>query len=178
MPEEMEVPTEHLHESMEEKAEHTTEKWIFGVALSAALLAVFAAISSLLAGHHANEAIIEQLKAADQWEYYQSKGIKAAVLSSKVDLLEELGKPAKPSDAEKLASYKHEQAEIQEKAEENQHAAEAHLQRHNVLAKGVTAFQIAIALSAISVLTRKKPLWIVSLLLGLGGLAFLIMGSL
>ena len=35
-----------------------------------------AAIAALLAGHAANEALLEQIKASDQWSYYQSKSIK------------------------------------------------------------------------------------------------------
>ena len=42
------------------------------------------------------------------------------------------------------------------------------------MAKAVTVFQIAIAVSAISVLTRRKWLWYGSGLLGLIGLIFLL----
>ncbi|MGO9146526.1 MAG: DUF4337 family protein [Desulfomonilia bacterium] len=36
------------------------------VALSTAILAVLAAVSSLLAGHHSNEALIEQIQSSDK----------------------------------------------------------------------------------------------------------------
>ena len=72
---------------MEHSAEESGAKWILGVALSSALLAGFAAVAALLAGHNANEAMLDQIKAADSWNYYQAKGIKAAVLSSKLELL-------------------------------------------------------------------------------------------
>lgn len=173
MPEEPEVPTEHLHESLEEHARESGEKWVSKVALSAAILAVLAAIASMLAGHHANEALIVQLKAADQWGYYQSKGIKAGVLNSKVDLFNALGKPALEADAKKLEEYKQEQAEIKEKADDLEKEAAQHLKTHTTQSRAVTCFQIGIALSAISVLTRRKILWWGSMLLGLAGLAFL-----
>ena len=51
--EETEVPTEHLHEEIQHQAERGRERWALGVALSSALLAGFAAVSSLMAGHHA-----------------------------------------------------------------------------------------------------------------------------
>jgi len=76
MPEEIEDPTEKLHESILEEAEKAREKWVLLVALSTAILAVFAAVCSLMAGHHANEALIEQIQASDQWAYYQAKGSK------------------------------------------------------------------------------------------------------
>ena len=176
MPEEMEVPTEHLHETMEEKAHHSADKWTLQVALSSALLAVLAALASLMAGHHVNEALIEQLRSSDQWAYYQSKGIKSVVLSSKIDMLQSMGKPVNPKDTEKVAEYWKQQGDIKIEADERQKASEAHLVRHNALAKGVTAFQIAIALSAIAVLTKKKPLWLAGLALSLGGVVYLILG--
>ena len=51
------------------------------IAISTALMAVFAAMASLLAGHHADEAVIEQIRASDQWAFYQAKGIKDEILS-------------------------------------------------------------------------------------------------
>ena len=178
MPEEIEVPTEHLHETMEERAHEAAEKWVSRVALSAALLSVLAAITALMAGHHANEAMIEQLQSSDQWAYYQSKGIKSSVLASKMELLEGEGKAVNPKDEEKLTNYKKEQAEIQEKAEEQGNDSKDHLRKHNRMSGGVTAFQIAIALSAISVLTKRKALWFCSLALGVVGIGFLIAGLL
>jgi hypothetical protein len=67
MPEEIEVPIEKLHESIQEEAEKAREKWVLFVALSTAILAVLAALSSLMAGHHVNEALIDQIQASDQW---------------------------------------------------------------------------------------------------------------
>ena len=179
MPEEIEVPTEHLHETLKEEAEkhhHSSSEisWISQVALSSALIAVLAAIASLLAGHHANEAMLEQMEATDQWAFYQSKGIKAAVLDSKLQLLAALGKETKPEDQTKLSGYEGEQGKIEEKGHELEGSSKKHMQEHNILARSVTIFQIAIAMAAISVLVRKRPLWYLSVLLGLGGTFFLV----
>jgi hypothetical protein len=176
MPEEPEVPTEHLHEAIREHAEKEGRTWILAVALSTAMLAVFAALTALLAGHHANEAMIEQIRAADQWAYYQAKGIKLAVLESKMELLETLGQAGHGTDGEKAEEYKVQQKEIQEKAEEKEKSSEHHLHHHNTLAKAVTLFQIAIAVAAISVLTRKKWMWFGSLMLGSAGLIIFVLG--
>ena len=157
--EEIEIPTENLHEKLEEAAHETTENWVLKVALTAALLAVFAAITALLAGHHSNEAMIEQIKSSNQWSYYQAKSIKASLLASKNELLSSLGKEIKPEDVEKMKSYKEEQKEIDIKAREYGELSEKHLSIHKTLAKGVTLFQIAIAICVISALTRRKWLW-------------------
>jgi len=66
--EEAEVPLEHLYEQTHERAKHRPA-WISWVALSTAILAVLAAIASLLSGEHANEAILSQIEASNQWSY-------------------------------------------------------------------------------------------------------------
>ena len=174
MPEELEVPTEKLHESIHEEVEKSRERWVLMVALTTAILAVFAALSSLMAGHHANEALIEQIQAADHWAYYQAKGIKASVLESKMETISALGKQASVKDEEKFKEYKKEQKEIEEQAREKEKSSTSHLKAHNILARAVTVFQIAIAVAAISVLTRRKWLWYGSCCLGLTGLIFLL----
>ncbi|MCX6283364.1 MAG: DUF4337 domain-containing protein [Bacteroidetes bacterium] len=176
--EEIEVPTEHLHETLEEKARESESNWVMKVALTAALLAVFAAITALMAGHHSNEAMIEQIRSSDQWAFYQAKGIKAAVLESRNEMLLAMGKEVKPEAAEKLKSYREDQKEIDKKAREYSETSEHHLSLHNTLAKGVTIFQIAIAICAISALTKRKWLWYGSMILGLAGLVFLWLGLL
>ena len=176
MPEEIEVPTEHLHEHMGHQAQHSPERWIVFVALSSALLAVFAAVSALLAGHHANEAMIEQIQSSDQWAYYQAKGIKAAVLESKSELLVGLGKEVAKKDQDKIKTYKEEQENIQAEAQEKTASSALHLKHHHTLAKSVTLFQIAIALVAIAALTKRQALWFVSIVLGAAGLIFFALG--
>jgi hypothetical protein len=176
MPEEMEVPTEHLHESLQEAAEKSSNRWILLVALTAAILAVLAAVASLLASYHVNEAMIEQLKASDQWAYYQAKGIKHEVLESKIELLKSLNKETLPQDQVKLMEYSQQQKEIEITAREAEKSSAEHMEVHHILAKGVTLFQIAIAIAAIAVLTKKKWMWYGSMLLGIGGIFFLLQG--
>jgi hypothetical protein len=178
MPEEMEVPTEHLHEHMEHNAEESGQRWVMGVALSSAFLAAFAAMASLMAGHSVNEAVLQQIKAADQWNYYQAKGIKAAVLASKIELLDGLKRNVSKSDLEKVKQYKDDQEGIKEKADEAEKDSEHLLGKYKGLASSVTLFQIAIAIGAISALTRKKPFWFVSLGFGGIGMVFFVMGLL
>ena len=172
--EEIEVPTEHLHETIEEKVEDAIKEnekgWSMYVAISTALIAVFAAISALFAGHHSDEAVIEQIKASDQWSYYQAKGIKAEIMA--------LGIAEGKGDQSKVDKYKTEQADISAKAKEHEQESELHSEKHKQLSRAVTFFQIAIAISAIAILTRRKQLWYTSLLLALGGIGFFLMGLL
>lgn len=178
MPAEIEVPTEHLHETLHETAHREGGGFTMQVALSSALLAVLAAACALFAGAFANEALLARVKASDQWAYYQAKGIKANVLASKLETLQALGRRVADKDQEKLAEYKKEQEDIRAEAEKLERESESALHRHEILARGVTLFQVAIALAAIAVLTKKRPLWLLSILLGLGVAWFLAKGLL
>jgi hypothetical protein len=180
MPEEIEIPTEHLHEEIQEKAEEGREKWTLYLALSTALMAVLAAVASLLAGHHANEALIERAKASDQWNFYQSKSLKQEIALNTDQILRAVGKtdPAVKDHSADIARYDREKADIKKEADEDERKSEAHLGKHVPLATAVTAFQIAIAISAIAILTRRKKLWYGSLVLTVVGIVFLIQGLL
>ena len=166
----MEVTTEGLHETIEERVKEEVEKnenrGGMAIAISTALMAVFAAMASLLAGHHADEAVIEQIRASDKWAFYQAKGIKDEILSLSNS----------PDKATRSARYKSEQAEIQKDAKESEEASHTHLEHHSVLARAVTMFQISIAISAIAILTKKRLLWFISLGVSCIGLFFFITG--
>ena len=143
------------------------------MALSTAIFAVLAAISGLLAGMHANEAMMSQIQASDQWGYYQAKSIKGAILEAKTTLATE----ATDRDKEKATQYQEEQREIKSEAEHKEAEAKASFHRHEVFARSVTMFQIAIAIAAISALTKKRRYWFVSMVFGLIGVVFLVLGS-
>ena len=171
--EESEVPLEHLHEHVKESAEHTAETWISLVALSTAILAVLAAIASLLSGEYANEAMMNQIETSSQWSYYQAKSIKSAVVDVKIAV----SGAADEQDQSKRARYEKEQEEIKSEAQGKQAAAKSYFHKHEVFARAVTMFQIAIAIAAISALTRKRPFWVVSLVFGALGCAFLVLAT-
>jgi hypothetical protein len=170
--EEAEVPLENLHEEIHHSAEHGGERWIAWVAFSTAILAVLAAVAGLLSGMHANEAMMSQIESSDQWAYYQAKGIKAAVLEAKMSL----GGNAAEQDRAKAERYQEEQKEIEKEANGKQNEAKSNFHQHEVLARGVTMFQIAIAIAAISALTKLRRFWIVSLLFGIAGCVFFVLG--
>jgi hypothetical protein len=170
--EEAEIPLEHLQEEIHHHAEHGGAPWISWVALSTAILAVLAAIAGLLSGHHANEAMMNQIEASDQWGYYQAKSIKASVLEAKMTL----AATATEKDKEKATQYQEEQSEIRREAEHKQTEAKTNFHKHEVFARSVTMFQIAIAIAAISALTKKRRFWFVSLVFGLAGAVFFVLG--
>jgi len=88
---EIENYSESIHEQSNEHAHHAAaegkDKWVVWVALSTAIVAVLAAITGLLAGSHADDAMLAQMHSSDQWAFYQAKGIKADMLTSSNNLL-------------------------------------------------------------------------------------------
>lgn len=176
--EEIEVPLEKVQEDLHEHAAHSGNRLMMRIALTSALLAAFAAVAALLAGHHANEAMLEQIHASDEWNHYQAKGIKAAVLGAKHDLLVAAGHAPADKEVEKQDEYRREQEEIKRDAEEKEAASRGHMAHHVILARAVTMFQVAIAIAAISALTRRRRFWAVSLLFGLMGAVFFVQGLL
>jgi heme A synthase len=174
MAEEMESPTEQAQEDMHEHAHRAAEAWVGWVALTAAFLAALAAVTGLKAGDHANEALFEQVQASDKWNEYQAQKAKSLL---KTEILSAMGKEPTEADRAKLDEREKKQEGLKEKATELETSAHQHMERHKTLAPGVTMFQIAIAMAAITVLSKRKPIWYVSLAFGLLGIYFLMRGT-
>jgi fumarylacetoacetate (FAA) hydrolase family protein len=188
MPEES-IETQELKERLEEAQEMAGRSpWLTWLSLSTAIVAVLAAIAALESGSYANDAIVQkddailhQSKAGDAWAYYQAKGVKAIVYATQAQAVTNQSLEAK-LQAESDRETK-ERAEIKSQAQEEEKTvaemnekSEHSLHTHHVFAKGVTLFQVAIALSAIAALTRRKPLWWVGLGVGALGAAFFASG--
>ncbi|MDP9078523.1 MAG: DUF4337 domain-containing protein [Bacteroidota bacterium] len=180
--EEIENFSEKIHEQSNEHAHHMLsegkEKWVLYVALTTAVFAVLAAIAGLMAGAHADEAMMTQMRASDQWAFYQAKGIKSEMLISSNKILVALGKIPVAEDVEKVKENKAEQAKIMKEAKDFQKESDEHTDKHSTLAKCVTLFQVAIAIGAISIITKRKSLWLASMGFAVIGLVFLIGGFL
>ncbi|MDQ2752034.1 MAG: DUF4337 domain-containing protein [Bacteroidota bacterium] len=180
--EEIEDYSEKIHEQGNEKAHETLaegkEKWVLYVALTTAIFAVLAAISGLLAGDHADEAMLAQIKSSDQWAFYQAKGIKTDVINSSNTILLALGKQPVTEDINKIKEEKAQQEEIKKEAQSLQNESSEHVAHHRVLARAVTLFQIAIAIGAISIITKRKILWMASVGFALVAIFFLLQGTL
>ena len=179
---EIEDYSENIHEQSDEHAREILkegkEKWILYVALTTAVIAVLAAITGLLAGDHADEAMLSQIRSSDKWAFYQSKSIKSQLIASSGKILAALGKQPPKEDTAKFVSNKNEQAKIMAEALEAQKESDEHVARHKILARGVTLFQVAIAIGAISIITKRRILWLCSVSFALVGIFFLLQGTL
>jgi hypothetical protein len=191
MPED-EIETQELKENLEEAREHAHDHghtpWVTWLSLSTAVIAVFAALASLESGSYANEAIVRkddailhQSKADDAWGYYQAKGLQASLYATQAETAPTPELAAQwRANAERETQERGERrrsAEAEEHAVEEADATSEHsLHIHHQFAKSVTIFQVAIALSAIAALTRRRFVWWISLTFGAVGVAFFAIG--
>jgi hypothetical protein len=183
MPEDVEIETEKLNEAIHEELEKDGGRFLKQIALSTAVLAAFAAVAALQAGSTVNEALVIkteatrlQAQASDQWAYYQAKGVKAAVQESTRATWEAAGKAVPRKTLEQISKYSSEQAEIMKLAQEKERErdeksseADVLLHHHHRFANTVAMFQVSIALGALAALTRSRPLWLGSMILGVSG---------
>ncbi len=160
------------------------------IAMFTAIVATVGAIFSYMggatqanAGLLKNDAAIKKTEASNQWNYFQSKSTKQA--------LAELARDLTPAEPEKVRyqgnvdRYEKEKNAIKTAAEKLEadalafdHQSEAQMHQHHRWAQATTALQVAIALAAIALLTRKKWLeygmyGVAAVGLGVGALAFL-----
>jgi len=173
--EEYETP-ERVQEDMHERVHESRERWMSHVALSSALIAALAAVCALLSSHHESEGMLDRLVASDQWSYYQAKGVEARLLESERFTAEVLGKAPPDEMEKKLREYGEKRVKSANTATEHEKTSRDHIERHVIFARGVTMFQIAIAVGAISVLTRRTRYWMVGLAFAAVGVFFLLQG--
>ena len=199
MPEES-LETAELKAQLEEVHEHAAHaahgasadgeklRWTLHLSLSTAIIAVFAAIASLQSGAaesaallSKNESILLQTKASDQWAYFQAKSIKMSLYELQLETATNEETIAK--FRAKRDKYDHERGEVEHEArglekesEEKGKVGEEHFHHHHRFALAVTILQVSIALAAIAALTRRRPLWLVSMAAGAAGLVFFLKG--
>jgi Domain of unknown function (DUF4337) len=128
-----------------------------------------------------NNAAIKKTEASNQWNYYQAKSGKQNLSELSIEIA-----PAKKDFyEEEVKRYKAEKKEIQVKAEalekeskEWDKQSDDELHNHHRWAQATTVLQIAIALSAIALITRRR--WLAYIVYGVsvvgvivGVLAFL-----
>ena len=203
MPDEVDVPLEdvqdriaeeHAHgraHAAEEGGEERGGGWTRLVGVSTALLAVIAAIGALQSGLLVNEALLQKneqigrlTEASDQWNYYQAEGLKSLIYRTAAQP-QPPGSPVAAADVAQAEHYAQKQADIQSdaqglvrKADTADRAAERFLGRHHIFAFSVSLCQIAIALSAVAALTRRKRIWLFGVGAGAVGAALLLYGFL
>jgi hypothetical protein len=164
------------------------EKWQGWLALSTAIMAVLAALTTLYMGKYSSRAIMSQGQESDQWAYYQAKSIKehAYEISRRqleLRLQEREGASGQASDAyratidrygREIQRYEKERGEIKARAEELAKRKLTAQEMGGDFGYALIFLQIALMLSSISSLTTRRYLWYLAMASTIGWLFFFV----
>ena len=144
-----------------------------------AIIATIGAIFSYMggatqanAGLYKNNAAIKKTEASNQWNYFQAKSTKQS--------LAELSRDLSPADKKeyyqtKVDRYEKEKTDIKAAADKLEADAvqwdklsDEQMHQHHRWAQATTVLQIAIAMAAIALLTKKK--WLEYIMFGVAGI--------
>ena len=179
----------HVHGPHDHEIEHATQghaeqggSHTNSIAMFTAIIATVGAIFSYMggatqanAGLFKNNAAIKKTEASNQWNYYQAKSSKQNLSELAVELA-----PASKKEfyQDEIKRYKSEKADIKKGAEKLESEAqvwddksENEMHLHHRWAQATTALQVAIAMAAIALMTRKKWLEVAMYCMGAVGVA-------
>ncbi|MBF0345203.1 MAG: DUF4337 domain-containing protein [Nitrospirae bacterium] len=172
-------------------AEEKKEPWLNYLALTTVILAVCATLSTFKGGGFSTRSVLAQSQASDQWAYYQAKSVKLHINETQkerleLDLVERRDRltPELIKDyesriaayAKKIKRYEEEKSKIEQDAKQLESTRDNAQKHSKIFGYGVIFLQIAILLSSISALMKKKPVWITGLVVGCVGIFYFIQG--
>ena len=163
----------HVHGPHDHELEHATQghggEHTNSIAMFTAIIATVGALFGYMggatqanAGLYKNNAAILKTEASNQWNYYQAKSNKQNLSELALELA-----PGVRKDfyQEEISRYKAEKADIKAQAEKLEaeaktwdHRSDEQMHQHHRWAQATTVLQIAIALAAIALLSKKR--WI------------------
>jgi len=181
----------HVHGPHDHELEHATQGgghradgehgsgMINQIAMVTAIIATIGAIFSYMggatqanAGLYKNNAAIKKTEASNQWNYFQAKSTKQSLAEVSSDL--------SPADKKeyyqtKVDRYEKEKTDIKAAADKLEADAvqwdklsDEQMHQHHRWAQATTVLQIAIAMAAIALLTKKK--WLEYVMFGVAGI--------
>jgi Na+/glutamate symporter len=153
------------------------------IAMFTAILATVGALFSYMAGStqanaglYKNNAAIKKTEAADQWNYFQAKSTKQSLAELARELVPADRKMIYQAKADRYEKEKNEVKVVADKLEADasqwDQQSELQMHEHHRWAQATTLLQVAIALAAISLLTRKK--WLESAMFSVAGVGAIV----
>lgn len=167
----------------EPKPAEKKEKWMNWLAITTILFSAAATLATFRGGGLSTRAVLAQSKASDNWAYYQAKSIKQHTYDLQRDVAGLLALNASAENKavfqtklkryeDEVARYKKEKAEIEAEAKKFE-AEKSRCQKIGApFGIAIPYLQVAIMLSALGALMKKRFLWIVGCGFGLIGLGY------
>ena len=142
------------------------------IATVGAIFAYMGGATQANAGLYKNNAAIKKTEASNQWNYYQAKSSKQNLAELALVLVAD---DRKPGYQKEIDRYKLEKAEVKLAADKLEAEAtdwdrksDDQMHLHHRWAQATTALQVAIAMAAIALLTKKK--WLEWGMFGMGAI--------
>jgi hypothetical protein len=168
---------------LKKKAEEKKDPWLNYLALCTVILAVCATLAAFKGGGYSTRSVISQAQASDQWAFYQAKSVKQNLYQLQQESMQ-LDFETMPRDtpkakkfqtkladySQKISRYEAEKKEIfdsAKKLEEQRDEAQRHTQPFGI---AVIFLQVAILISTIAGLFKRKEIWYAALPIGLIGI--------
>lgn len=178
-------PALEAHESREH-AEHAAQEgnpFISRVSITVAMLAVLAAVATSLetiesgqAITTSSESVLAQDKATDAWNEYQADSLKRHMLEIASDQGGANAARYDKQSADQAVRQKAvRQLALRDEAERDRLVGESvdHEQKHHWLTGAATMLEIGIAMSTVTIITKRRLLWLGALGFGVVGIVLL-----
>ncbi len=166
-----------------QQGDHASGGMINQIAMYTAIIATVGAIFSYMggatqanAGLYKNNAAIKKTEASNQWNFFQAKSTKQSLAELARDLAPEDKKAAYQAKVERYEKEKGEIKVVADKLEADgaqwDKQSDEQMHQHHRWAQATTVLQVAIAMAAIALLTKKK--WLEYAMFGAGAAGFVI----
>jgi hypothetical protein len=148
-------------EEVAEHAQHAQDPFDKVVAGTMAIIAATLAIVSVLGQHYNTEKLLVQQRASDQWAFYQAKDTRHYIAQSAADTLNSVKADAAAIHKynEDSDRYKRQTAGIQHDALEFEKERDKMGREADSFHFGEVFLELAIVLSSLSILTKRKSLF-------------------
>lgn len=166
-------------------AEEKKETWLTYLAMTTIILAVAATLSTFRGQGSSTKSVLNSIGASNQWSYFQSKKIRGYMFEMQKELLEtELklkGPKASPEEraelqkvidsfSNKIQKWDADRDEIEQKARQHENNRDQFILHGQAFGYAVIFLQMAILLSSIAALMKKKSIWVAGLVVGAAGM--------
>jgi hypothetical protein len=160
-------------EEAEEHVHHAQQPFDKFVAGTMAIIAALLAIVSVLGLHFISEQLLNQQKSSDQWSYYQAKNIRRYSAEVARDVLAQMnaGPIVTGRYSKDAARYDEDMKGITEKAKEYEKERDIDSRRADRFHVGEVFLEVAIVLSSLAILTKRKFWYVAGIASAITGLA-------
>jgi hypothetical protein len=153
-------------------------RWHWRCALTTMIMALLAALSGLLAGLNANEALLGRTREILEVNELQGKRLYVEMLRSKHEVLLALGQEPDPAETEIVAAFEASTHDLEIEAAQNEMLVATAVSAHQAFAVAVMLLSLGITLGGMSVILDRGYLWVIGLVLGAAGVVSLGLGIL